>query len=895
MRLILHDSPKRKTVARVDRAPKKRKAEDVALTLGLENFLEDVTSKQRAIKSEAESLELILDVQSDLEDDTIFKADNSHLPLGAERCAYTPTSNYNVVYIPVNRLRQVYQTDEALNPTKVKENLEKMRDGIALDPVEIGYHYDVHDGHHRWAASKKAKYTHVPCKVVGTDPVKVREAVARYKEVWKAEQPFDLIKGFLNTGKLVKRRVMVKGKNGKVFYRMQWVDPNDKNPALEHPGKDESTYQHHEDGVKELEKRQSNRFPIVHHPTNTLKNTTRNYNTDKQAYDAAHKAYQRGEKLPPVKINDKGEILEHHHLVDLAKKLGLSHVPVLVMGNTQEKQKLEERLKEETLVPHQDETGKTVLAPAKTVAQGGGSVGDHPDVATFKNFTSKKYTKQHLMDEARKLGISWKETTEKGEILPDHNQIAWMRAYQAICEYIAGGNKFEIAHDEKEVDKRMKQDGWDGIQKHFLKLLEKHGSKQALMEWAKANGITWKEKDDPSINWMYAATAIKQELAKGKMVDGIRTRQKGAMDEANLTITDTIKQNISELGKKYGKSAVMARASLLGIQWDTKAKERELSPKETKDAQILWMRASHAISRYVAQGNSFTIGEDNYEDNGIDARVGDYGGAKLSNHQKVAVDVGKRNSQTFELKAKEWAMKAFEADGQAGDHNEAYDKFIKGARNANIMLHFDPNEMMAGNISLIDQLSSDGTMRNGWQAGKVEDKDAMEITERELYGYDFDEASHKDRPIYGVVDVLNQGLQSSPYGSLAFVLKDDVKKRSTGTHTDSANLEYETNGKLTRSLSDPHHLLVDRWRTKWGKPKNKDSKRARMMGAVMNGTKSRDDGDYFEAQVIGGVDLRKDVDHVLVPQSWNSDRAHAENHEKIKALSKLMGFGIKYE
>ena len=44
----------------------------------------------------------------------------------------------------------------------------------------------------------------------------------------------DLEKAVLNTGKLVKKRVMVRGKNGKVYYRMQWVDPKTGKPADAH-------------------------------------------------------------------------------------------------------------------------------------------------------------------------------------------------------------------------------------------------------------------------------------------------------------------------------------------------------------------------------------------------------------------------------------------------------------------------------------------------------------------------------------------------------------------------------------------------------------------------------------------------------------------------------------
>lgn len=46
----------------------------------------------------------------------------------------------------------------------------------------------------------------------------------------------DLVKANLNTAKLVKRMVQVKGHNGKNFQRMQWVDPSTDQPVL-HSGK----------------------------------------------------------------------------------------------------------------------------------------------------------------------------------------------------------------------------------------------------------------------------------------------------------------------------------------------------------------------------------------------------------------------------------------------------------------------------------------------------------------------------------------------------------------------------------------------------------------------------------------------------------------------------------
>lgn len=889
----------RKSVVRVDKKPaKKVKDSQLVIDLGIENFKDDLKPVHKAVSLGFTTL--VID---------LIRADNAHLPDKAERFCYKPTTNYNVVYIPVNRLKQVYQTDEALNPAKVKENRRKMREGVPLDPVEIGYNYDVHDGHHRWEAAIEEGHTHVPCVVRGTEPAKVKAAIAEYKKIWKSDAILnsiedniqeniianigyyivDLSKGTLNTAKLVKKRVAVKGKMGKVFYRMQWVDPNDKNPAFQSTGKNESTYHHHEHEVKDLEKRQSNRFPVVHHPVADLKNTHRNYVTDKQKYAEAHKDYHEGKQLAPVKVNDKGEILDNHHLVDLARKLGLSHVPSLIMGNTEGKKKLEESLKDKVMT-HEDGDDESKIVPA---TNGGRKVDNHPDVATFRDFTAKKYTKQHIMDEARKQGINWKRHTEQGEILEDHNSIMWMRAFQAIVNHINAGNKFEVEHKEKEIDKRMSQDGWDSIQKHFLRLLEKQGGKQNLMEWARKNNITWKENADANINWMRAATEIKKELAKGTMVDGVRTRQKAAMETAHLVITDQIKSMVKELSQKYSKQAIMDKASQLGIEYSIFDSKGAPLPA---NSPILWMRASSAVQTYIAKGNTFAIGEDNYEDNGIAGNVGDYAGAKLARVSRVAVDLGKRNSQNFELKAKEWALAAFKADyGEHADAHLMYDQLMHGARKANVIIHFDPTEKLASGVSLLDQLSSDGKLKNNWELNKVGDPEEMGINERELFGYDFDEASHSERPNYGVIDLFNQGLKSSPYGGAAFVLKQDAKKRTTGVHTDSSNLEYETNGKLTRGMEDPHHLIVDRWMTKWKNPSGKDAKRTRLMKSIMDGTRSNDDGDYFETHVHGGVDMRKDVEHILVPHSWQSDDNHKEKHEKLKQFSQFMGVPIKYE
>lgn len=946
---------KRKAVQQIDASPTAPdKNKTLISQLGLENFTADITNPN-VWKAE----ELVIDLE---------KADNSHVPTGSERFSYNCNENYNIVYIPVNRLKEVYQTKEALNPATIKRKAKEMKSGKAMPPVYIGYNYDVHDGHHSWNAAIHNGYTHVPCKVVGNDPKKVKSAIEEYKKVWKGfredhwqpkpskydeklkrlkerrtgvESPkliidenkridpvedekawkekveendtkfrkelgiakadllvIDLFKGVLNTGKLVKRRVAVKGKNGQIFYRMQWVAPDQADKGdMTHPGVDHSTFHHHTEGIKDMEKRQSNKFPVVHHPTHSLKIREHNYNTDKEKLAQAEHALKHGEKLPPLKITPHGEVLENHHLLDLAKKHGLSHVPSIVIGNPTLKKQLEDSLKDKVTMKEGDEeynlTGDESKGDdASTTAESADIVND---VDHFKAFTSKKYTKDHLMSEAKKQGITWNDKDKDGLTLPANSKITWMRAHQAITSHIKSGKPFEVTHSEKDVDKRMQQDGKDSIHKHFVKLLEKHkGDQDSLMDWARSNDITWKEEHrDPSINWMRAVVAIKQELAKGRMVDGVRTRQKGAMANANRIVTEEVKGQVKALGSRYGKSRVMKRAEELGISFDRMTKSGKELPE---NSNILWMRAHEAISRHVSDGNSFLMGDE--KDTGIKSEVGDYGGVKLSKYQAYAVDLAKRKSRNRESKTRSWMIKSLVTDKGISEEeaNNIYEGIMEKARNARVMIHFDPEELLANGSTMMEQLSSDGHLKNDYELNRGFDKDSREIDERYMFGDDYDDASEKDRPIYGSIDLFNKGVNSHPYGGeVALVLNDDAKKRATGSHMDSSSISYGEEGRWLRSMEDPHQLLADRWTSKWKQPKNADKQRERAFDAISSGKPYHDDNNFFEAHIHGGVDLARDVSHILVPESWINDKSHKGKLDKLQALGKLHGIKVTYD
>lgn len=103
----------------------------------------------------------------------------------SERHAYK-TYTKDPIYLPLNRIQTPYQTDRALDESKIKENVKKIKNGQALSPVIIGYNYDLHDGHHRLEAAKRCGHSHVPCIVGGRNERRKQAAEKRYRSVYKS-------------------------------------------------------------------------------------------------------------------------------------------------------------------------------------------------------------------------------------------------------------------------------------------------------------------------------------------------------------------------------------------------------------------------------------------------------------------------------------------------------------------------------------------------------------------------------------------------------------------------------------------------------------------------------------------------------------------------------------
>jgi len=154
----------------------------------MENLLAHI-SKGKALEKA-----LILDILASGSGD---RTEELRKSLGyTKRSAYNVANPEDVIYIPVNRLRTPYQTEEATNMDKVNENYDRMQAGENLEPVSIGLDYDVHDGHHRIEASKKAGHEHIPCIVKGGNELERQRAIEAYKGVWKSINTDSLVANF---------------------------------------------------------------------------------------------------------------------------------------------------------------------------------------------------------------------------------------------------------------------------------------------------------------------------------------------------------------------------------------------------------------------------------------------------------------------------------------------------------------------------------------------------------------------------------------------------------------------------------------------------------------------------------------------------------------------------
>lgn len=106
---------------------------------------------------------------------------------------------------------------------------------------------------------------------------------------------------------------------------------------------------------KWISKQNKHSYPIIYVPLSELVITNNNKKYDNEILQEEIKKFHDGEPLSFVKINSSREVLNNYVLVRLAYELSLSHVPVMVFGEYEEKRNLEKQYKDGVLIEKQME------------------------------------------------------------------------------------------------------------------------------------------------------------------------------------------------------------------------------------------------------------------------------------------------------------------------------------------------------------------------------------------------------------------------------------------------------------------------------------------------------------------------------------------------------------
>jgi hypothetical protein len=130
------------------------------------------------------------------------------------------------------------------------------------------------------------------------------------KEPTEKSLYIDLAKGQINRSKLIRRMVQVRGKNGKIFTRMQWVDPNTGQPVSETSKKQEQPTPRIPHAKPQ---------PEVQHNINLEENTTKNDAIDlevtkKKTYDVTTQKGFIDKEIDVMSRDEKEHLLQKHKI-----------------------------------------------------------------------------------------------------------------------------------------------------------------------------------------------------------------------------------------------------------------------------------------------------------------------------------------------------------------------------------------------------------------------------------------------------------------------------------------------------------------------------------------------------------------------------------------------------
>lgn len=177
--------------------------------------------------------------------------------------------------------------------------------------------------------------------------------------------------------------------------------------------------------------------------------------------------------------------------------------------------------------PSQVKSSDTVLQGQNVLSQYQQSKANSQTNTVVGNFDKSKYTilyttdsKQKAMQYAKDNGISWNEHSNPA--------INWMRCQMAVNKALGGSVVIGTSNsNQSSLDTSNLSSGFNSMNKKdkIVELL-KYNSRDSLINFARAKGITWKENDNAGINWMRCSMAIQNYLETNSLTSASNSDSK---------------------------------------------------------------------------------------------------------------------------------------------------------------------------------------------------------------------------------------------------------------------------------------------------------------------------------------------------------------------------------
>ena len=401
-----------------------------------------------------------------------------------------------------------------------------------------------------------------------------------------AETPDEDLQKAMNKQGLVQKEIQVKGKNGQVFTRKQWVkagedQKSDSGKSLEELQQEYRQYvtQHPNPNDEDRKKAAEIRDAIdkkVQEKYGPAKQQMRQ-DADKAA---AAKRDASSKKLQPMSPDTKKKTDKFiqdltHSSTQSGKDTNDEQIPHKITGKNMDD--LVENLKQkgfelDSADRHSPQDSVTLYKDKKeyTATFNKYSDGGVEVIGIKPSLTSSKVTE----DQPNNTENS--PAKDKGKI--NHMTGTHDKPKSTMIEDYFSGNH-----------------GYDDGKKAVIDLLGKGYTRSDLMEQAKKSGITWKESDHEGINWMRASMAIQKH-----MVSGTTNSSKNSVEPKSSTDKQQSDKNSGSNSQQSSSKAEKAMEKFDEIEklWSTLTKVTD-EPSRYQDEKVMSTSGSVASAMFM--------------------------------------------------------------------------------------------------------------------------------------------------------------------------------------------------------------------------------------------------------------------------------------------------------